>query len=88
MSREAADLRNQCPTCQFQHDNEEVYATFASIDWRIPFLEYFLEGILPQSHKEVYRLKRLALRYFVEGETLFRKGYHGEPLRYLNLSES
>ena len=66
MSREAADLWNQCPTCQFQHDNEEVYATFASTDWRVPFLEYFLEGILPQTHKEVYHLKRLASRYFVE----------------------
>jgi hypothetical protein len=88
MSREAADLQSQCSTCQFQHDNEEVYATFASTDWRVPFLEYFLEGILPQTHKEVYRLKRLTSRYFVEGGTLFRKGYHGEPMRCLSLSES
>ncbi len=71
MSREVADLQSQCPTCQLQRDNEEVYATFASTDQRIPFLEYFLEGILPQTHKEVYRFKRLALRYFVEGGTLF-----------------
>jgi ribonuclease HI len=88
MSREAADLQSQCQTCQLQHDNEEVYATFVSTDWRVPFLEYFLEGILPQTHKEVYRLKKLASRYFVEGGTLFRKGYHGEPLRCLSLSES
>jgi hypothetical protein len=88
MSREAANLQSQCLTCQLQHDNEEVYATFVSTDWRIPFLEYFLEGILPQTHKEVYRLKRLASRYFVEEGTLFRKGYHGEPLRCLSLSES
>ena len=66
MSREAADLQSQCLICQHQHDNEEVYTTFASTDWRVPFLEYFLEGILPQTHKEVYRLKRLASRYFVE----------------------
>jgi ribonuclease HI len=88
MSREAADLQSQCSTCQLQHDNEEVYAIFASTDWRVPFLEYFLEGILPQTHKEVYRLKRLASRYFVEGRTLFRKGYHGEPLWCLSISES
>jgi hypothetical protein len=88
MSREAADLQSQCSTCQLQHDNEKVYATFASTDWRVPFLEYFLGGILPQTHKEVYRLKRLASRYFVEGGTLFRKGYHGEPLRCLSISES
>uniref|UniRef100_A0A2N9HTM4 Integrase catalytic domain-containing protein n=1 Tax=Fagus sylvatica TaxID=28930 RepID=A0A2N9HTM4_FAGSY len=73
MSREAADLQSQCSTCQLQHDNEEVYAIFASTDWRVPFLEYFLEGILPQTHKEVYRLKRLASRYFVEGRDFIPK---------------
>uniref|UniRef100_A0A2N9HMF5 Uncharacterized protein n=2 Tax=Fagus sylvatica TaxID=28930 RepID=A0A2N9HMF5_FAGSY len=40
------------------------------------------------NEEDVYRLKRLALRYFVEGGTLFRKGFHGEPLRCLSLSES
>ena len=51
-------------------------------------LEYLLEGILPSNPKDVYRLKRLALRYFVEGGTLFRKGFHGEPLRCLSPSKS
>uniref|UniRef100_A0A2N9EZU9 RNA-directed DNA polymerase n=1 Tax=Fagus sylvatica TaxID=28930 RepID=A0A2N9EZU9_FAGSY len=32
--------------------------------------------------------ERLSLRYFVEGGTLFRKGFHGEPLRCLSPSES
>uniref|UniRef100_A0A2N9HPH6 Integrase catalytic domain-containing protein n=1 Tax=Fagus sylvatica TaxID=28930 RepID=A0A2N9HPH6_FAGSY len=40
------------------------------------------------NEEDVYRLKRLALRYFVEKGTLFRKGFHGEPLRCLSLSES
>ena len=88
MSAEAAEVRSQCPTCQFHYNNEEVCATFASTDWRMPFLEYLLEGILPSNSKDVYRLKRLALRYFVEGGTLFRKGFHGEPLRCLSLSKS
>uniref|UniRef100_A0A2N9GY06 Uncharacterized protein n=1 Tax=Fagus sylvatica TaxID=28930 RepID=A0A2N9GY06_FAGSY len=88
MSAEAAEIQSQCPTCQFNYNNEEVCATFVSTDWRTPFLEYLLEGILPSNPKDVYRLKRLALRYFVEGGTLFRKGFHGEPLRCLNLSES
>uniref|UniRef100_A0A2N9G8V4 RNA-directed DNA polymerase n=1 Tax=Fagus sylvatica TaxID=28930 RepID=A0A2N9G8V4_FAGSY len=73
MSTEAADLQSQCPTCQFHHNNEEVCATFISTDWRTPFLEYLLEGILPPNPNDGYRLKRLALRYFVEGGTLFRK---------------
>jgi ribonuclease HI len=88
MSAEAAEIQSQCPTCQFHYSNEEVCATFVSTDWRTPFLEYLLEGILPSSPKDVYRLKRLALRYFVEEGTLFRKGFHGEPLRCLSPSES
>uniref|UniRef100_A0A2N9EG78 RNA-directed DNA polymerase n=1 Tax=Fagus sylvatica TaxID=28930 RepID=A0A2N9EG78_FAGSY len=34
------------------------------------------------------RLKKLATRYFVEGGILFRKGFHGDPLRCLSLAES
>ena len=88
MSAEAADLQSQCLTCQFHHSNEEVCVTFISTDWYTPFLEYLLEGILPPNPKDVYCLKRLALRYFVEGGTLFRKGFHGEPLRCLSLPKS
>jgi hypothetical protein len=60
ISAEAADLQSQCPTCQFHHSNKEVCATFISTDWHTPFLEYFLEGILPPNPKDVYHLKRLA----------------------------
>uniref|UniRef100_A0A2N9HCW8 Integrase catalytic domain-containing protein n=1 Tax=Fagus sylvatica TaxID=28930 RepID=A0A2N9HCW8_FAGSY len=41
-----------------------------------------------QLANSITAMKRLALRYFVEGGTLFRKGFHGEPLRCLSLSES
>uniref|UniRef100_A0A2N9IE29 Integrase catalytic domain-containing protein n=1 Tax=Fagus sylvatica TaxID=28930 RepID=A0A2N9IE29_FAGSY len=88
MSVEATEVQSQYPTCQFHYSNKEVCATFVSTDWRTPFLEYLLEGILPSNPKDVYRLKRLALRYFVEGGTLFRKGFNGEPFRCLSLSES
>uniref|UniRef100_A0A2N9IRR7 Integrase catalytic domain-containing protein n=1 Tax=Fagus sylvatica TaxID=28930 RepID=A0A2N9IRR7_FAGSY len=88
MSKEAADLQRRCPTCQHQHENEQVCATFLSSDWRTPFLEYFIEGILPQTGKEAARIKKLSTRYFVESGILFRKGFHGDPLRCLSLSES
>ena len=88
MNAEAAEVQSQCPTCQFHYSNEEVCATFVSTDWRTPFLKYLLEGILPPNSMDVYRIKKLTLRYFVEGGTLFRKGFHGEPLRCLSLSES
>uniref|UniRef100_A0A2N9GMB4 RNase H type-1 domain-containing protein n=1 Tax=Fagus sylvatica TaxID=28930 RepID=A0A2N9GMB4_FAGSY len=71
MSAEAAEIQNQCPTCQFHYSNEEVCATFVSTDWRTPFLEYLLEKILPSNPKDAYRLKRLALR--------IPNGYEGNP---------
>ena len=54
----------------------------------IPFLEYFIEGILPNDHEEAYLLKRLVTRYFVEGGILFRKRFNGEPLRCLGTFEA
>jgi ribonuclease HI len=88
MSKEAAELQRHCPTCQHQHESEQVCATFLSSDWRTPFLEYFIEGILPQTGREAARIKKLSTRYFVESGILFRKGFHGDPLRCLSLSES
>uniref|UniRef100_A0A2N9GAK5 RNA-directed DNA polymerase n=1 Tax=Fagus sylvatica TaxID=28930 RepID=A0A2N9GAK5_FAGSY len=62
--------------------------TFVSSDWRTPFLEYLIENILPQTSQAAVRIKKLATRYFVEGGILFRKGFHGDPLRCLSLAES
>jgi ribonuclease HI len=70
MSKEAADLQRRCPTCQHQHENEQVCAIFLSSDWRTPFLEYFIEGILPQTGREAARIKKLSTRYFVESGIL------------------
>uniref|UniRef100_A0A2N9FK63 Reverse transcriptase n=1 Tax=Fagus sylvatica TaxID=28930 RepID=A0A2N9FK63_FAGSY len=88
MSKEAAGLQEQCSFCQHQHESDQVYATFVSSDWRTPFLEYLIENVLPQTSQAATRLKKLATRYFVEGGILFRKGFHGDPLRCLSLAES
>ena len=88
MNKEAASLQEQCSFCQHQHESDQVYATFTSSDWRTPFLEYLIENILPQTSEAATWLKKLATRYFVEGGILFRKRFHGDPLRCLNLAES
>ncbi|XP_030924619.1 uncharacterized protein LOC115951584 [Quercus lobata] len=66
----------------------ESYAVFAIGDWRIPFLEYLIDGILPDNHEKAYCLRKLATHYFVEGGILFRKGFNGEPLRCLGTPEA
>uniref|UniRef100_A0A2N9FFG8 Integrase catalytic domain-containing protein n=1 Tax=Fagus sylvatica TaxID=28930 RepID=A0A2N9FFG8_FAGSY len=88
MSKEAANLQEQCSFCQHQNESDQVYVTFISSDWRTPFLEYLIENVLLQTSKAVIRLKKLATRYFMEGGILFRKGFHGDPLRCLSLAES
>ena len=61
----------------------ESCAVLTTSNWPIPFLEYLIEGILPDNHEKAYRLKKLATRYFVEEGILFRKRFNGEPLRCL-----
>jgi hypothetical protein len=88
MKAQASKIQSSCSRCQHVFEKEEAYATFSTSDWRTPFLEYLLENILPETSKEAYHLKQLARRYFTEGGILFRKGFHGEPLRCLELAES
>jgi len=83
MDKQAANIQSQCEKCQHIPNHEKSYTIFTSNDWRIPFLEYLIEGILPDNRDEAYLLKRMANRYFVEGGILFRKGFNGEPLRRL-----
>ena len=66
----------------------ESCAVLTTSDWRVPFLEYLIEGILLDDHEETYLLKRLVTRYFVEGGILFKKGFNGEPLRCLGTLEA
>ena len=61
---------------------------FISEDWRSPFIQYLIEGILPQEHSERYKLKRLATCYFLHNIVLLKKGYDGEPLRCLGPEEA
>ena len=46
-------------------------------------MQYLAEVILPQKHSERYKLRRLAMRYFLHNMILSKKGYDGDPLRCL-----
>ena len=49
---------------------------------------YLVEGILSQKHGEMYKLRKLATRYFLHEGILFKKGYDGDPLWCLGPEEA
>ncbi|XP_024020806.1 uncharacterized protein LOC112091411 [Morus notabilis] len=88
MREEASALQTTCSECQPAQTMDEAFTAHLAEDWRIPYLEYLQNGILPAGLRETYKLRRLALRYFTEGNILFRKGFNGEPLRCLSNAEA
>ena len=88
MSKQTTTVQEQCTNCQYTFNQMESYAIFTISDWCIRFLEYFIEGILPDNHEEAYHLRKLTTHYFVEGCILFRKGFNGKPLRCLGTIEA
>ena len=51
-------------------------------------MEYLAQGILPIDKTLAHQLKKLVVRYFLQNEILFKKGYDGDPLRCLGLREA
>ena len=51
-------------------------------------MEYLAQGILSTDRTLAHQLKRLVVRYFLQKEILFKKGYNGDPLRCLGPRES
>ena len=51
-------------------------------------MEYLTQGILPTNRTLAHQLKKLAVRYFLQNGTLFKKGYSGDPLRCLKPKEA
>ena len=50
----------------------ESRAVLTTSDWRIPFLEYLIEGILPDNHEEAYHSSDFVSLY----KHLQRLGYY------------
>ncbi|CAL8091801.1 unnamed protein product [Prunus armeniaca] len=57
-------------------------------DWRTPYLAFFVGRTLPTNPRLAYKLKKTVKRYFVDGSTLYRKWFNGEPLKCLGESEA
>ena len=88
MNKEAETIQEKCQECQLAIDKEESYAIFATADWRIPFIEYLDQGILPTDRTLAHQLKKLADRYFLQKGILFKRGFSGDPLRCLGPREA
>ena len=88
MNKEATIIQGKCQECLLAIDKEESYAMFVAEDWRVPFIEYLAQGILPTDKTLAHQLKKLADRYFLQNGILFKKGYSGDPLRCLRPKEA
>ncbi|KAI5338936.1 hypothetical protein L3X38_018208 [Prunus dulcis] len=90
MKNQAAEIQSNCPTCSTIPSTEESFTISFAEDWRAPYLAlaFFVEGTLPPNSKLAYKLKKMVKRYFVDGSTLYRKRFNGEPLKCLGEVEA
>ena len=71
MNKEAAIIQEKCQECRLAINKEESYVVFVAEDWRVPFIEYLTQGILPTDRTLAHKLKKLANRYFLQNDILF-----------------
>ncbi|XP_008231232.1 PREDICTED: uncharacterized protein LOC103330426 [Prunus mume] len=88
MRKQAAEMQANCPKCAKIPSTEESFTISFAEDWRAPYLASFINGVLPTNPKHACKLKRTMKRYFIDGSTLYRKGFNGEPLKCLGKSEA
>ena len=51
-------------------------------------MEYLAQRILPTDRTLAHQLKKLAIKYFLQNEILFKRGYSGDPLGCLGPREA
>ncbi|KAI5324079.1 hypothetical protein L3X38_033152 [Prunus dulcis] len=88
MRKQVAEMQANCPKCATIPSTKESFTISFAKDWRTPYLAFFINGTLPTNPKHARKLKKTTKRYFVDGSTLYRKGFNGEPLRCLGESEA
>ena len=72
-------IETQCEARHMATDREDIYAMFATEDWKSPFIQ----GVLPQKHSERNKLRKLVTCNFLHERILFKKGYDEDLLRCL-----
>ncbi|CAL8164134.1 unnamed protein product [Prunus armeniaca] len=88
MKKQAAEMQANCPKCATIPSTEESFTISFAKDWRTPYLASFINGVLPTDSKHARKLKKTMKRYLIDGLTLYRKGFNGEPLKCLGESEA
>ena len=88
MDKEVAIIQEKCQECRLAIDKEESYAVFIAEDWRVPFIGYLAQEILPTDRTLAHKLKKLTDRYFLQNDILFKKGYSEDLLRCLGPKEA
>ena len=58
MNKEATTIQEKCQECQLSINKEESYAVFVTEDWRISFMKYLAQGILPTNRTLAHQLKK------------------------------
>lgn len=88
MSKDVDLVQTQNKAYHLAVDREESYAVFTTEDWRSPFIGYLTKGVLPKKHGKRYKIKKLVTYYFLHKGILSKKGYNGDPLRFLGPEEA
>ncbi|GLU03935.1 hypothetical protein SLE2022_211060 [Rubroshorea leprosula] len=86
MAQQSIEFQQQCVSCQrTYYQNEECFFAENVQDWHHPYMEYFAEGIWPESLKDVHNLKRSLSKFFMDSRVLFHTNFTGEPIRCLSV---
>ncbi|GLU03936.1 hypothetical protein SLE2022_211060 [Rubroshorea leprosula] len=89
MAQQSIEFQQQCVSCQrTYYQNEECFFAENVQDWHHPYMEYFAEGIWPESLKDVHNLKRSLSKFFMDSRVLFHTNFTGEPIRCLSVHAS
>ncbi|KAI5351066.1 hypothetical protein L3X38_003957 [Prunus dulcis] len=88
MKKQVAEVQANCPKCSTIPSTEESFTILFAEDRKAPYLAFFIDGTLPTNFKHARMLKKTVKRYFIDGSTLYCKGFNVEPLKCLGELEA